>query len=61
MPSQYGDALKRHVDEVMAYSEEEFVQFMKDCRRPEGGFDIELDGWDTLVGNPRERLVERLK
>ncbi|KAH6633905.1 hypothetical protein B0J18DRAFT_1884 [Chaetomium sp. MPI-SDFR-AT-0129] len=61
MSFQYAVIPKRHVDVLLAYNDEEFGNFMKVCRQPGGRFDIELEGWDTLDGDSRGRLSERLK
>ncbi|KAK4143959.1 uncharacterized protein C8A04DRAFT_28302 [Dichotomopilus funicola] len=61
MSFQFAVVPKRHIDVLLAYNDEEFGNFMKVCRQPGGRFDIELEGWDTLDGDSRERLLERLK
>lgn len=47
--------------DVLAFSDAELVQFMEQNRRPDGGFDLDVAGWDSLPKDQREKLAERLK
>lgn len=47
--------------DVLTFSDAELVQFMEQNRRPDGGFDLDVAGWDSLPKDQREKLAERLK
>lgn len=49
------------VDDVLAFSDTELVQYMTQNRRQDGGFDLEFDGWEKLPIEQREQLAERLR
>ncbi|KAH8656454.1 hypothetical protein BGZ61DRAFT_466529 [Ilyonectria robusta] len=49
------------VDEIAAMGDAELGMFMKKHRRPGGGFELPVDGWDKLSKDERNRLAERLK
>ncbi|KAK7429751.1 hypothetical protein QQZ08_003777 [Neonectria magnoliae] len=49
------------VDEIAALSDAELGQFMTKHRRPDGGYELPVDGWDKLSKDERNRLAERLK
>ncbi|KAK4152083.1 hypothetical protein C8A00DRAFT_16590 [Chaetomidium leptoderma] len=43
------------------FSDAELVQYMKQNRRDDGGFDLEFDGWENLAKEQRDQLAQRLK
>ncbi|KAI8683292.1 hypothetical protein NCS56_00453400 [Fusarium sp. Ph1] len=49
------------VSELIAMSEEQLCQFMKEHRDANGGYTLPVDGWDKLSKDERERLASRLK
>ncbi|KAI1501061.1 hypothetical protein F5X99DRAFT_409373 [Biscogniauxia marginata] len=49
------------VDEIAAMSDTELGQFMTKHRRPDGGYELPVDGWDKLSKDERNNLAERLK
>ncbi|KID85143.1 ankyrin 2,3/unc44, partial [Metarhizium majus ARSEF 297] len=49
------------VDDIAAFSDSELAEFMKKHRRPNGDFDLPVDGWDKLSKDDRNQLAERLK
>ena len=49
------------VDDIAAFSDAELAKFMKENRRPDGGYDLPVNGWDKLSKNERVQLGERLK
>lgn len=49
------------VSELMAMSDEQLCQFMKEHRGTNGDYDLPVDGWDKLSKDERERLASRLK
>lgn len=49
------------VDSILAFSDAELVQYMKQNRRADGGFDLDVDGWEHLPKDRRDQLAERLK
>ncbi|CAH0019329.1 unnamed protein product [Clonostachys rhizophaga] len=49
------------VDGVAAMSDAELGQFMTQYRRPDGGYELPVCGWDMLSKDERNRLAERLK
>lgn len=52
---------KASVNHVLALSEEELVQFMKQNLGPDGAFDLPIEGWDTLQEDQRDQLAEKLR
>lgn len=62
MPSPEEDTTpKLSVECILAFSDEELVRYMKQGRRPDGCFDLEFDGWDTLPKDQRDQLANRLR
>ncbi len=57
MASSESMAPKLTVDDILAFTEEEFVQYMKQNRRPDGDFDLDFDGWDKLPKEQRDKLA----
>jgi hypothetical protein len=51
------------VDDVLAFSDAELVDYMKHNRcSDDGGFDLgDVDGWDRLPKHRRDQLAERLR
>ncbi|AEO63071.1 uncharacterized protein THITE_2107924 [Thermothielavioides terrestris NRRL 8126] len=50
------------VDEVLAFSDVELVEYMKNNRRPDGAFKLgNIDGWERLPSDQRHQLAERLR
>ena len=49
------------VEEIAALSDTALGQFMKVHRRPDGGYDLPVNGWDKLSEDERNRLARRLK
>ena len=49
------------VDDVLAFSDTQLVQYLKQNRRADGGFVLDLDGWEHLPKDQRGQLAERLK
>jgi hypothetical protein len=49
--------------DVLGFTDAELIEFMQQSRRPGdgGGFDLDIDGWDTLVGDQKEKFAERLR
>jgi hypothetical protein len=49
------------VDQIAAMGDAELGQFMTKHRRPNGGYDLPVDGWDKLSKDELDRLAQRLK
>ncbi|KAK3305051.1 uncharacterized protein B0T15DRAFT_187720 [Chaetomium strumarium] len=50
------------VNDILNFSDTELVQYMKQNRHADGGFDLgEVDGWENLAKEQREQLARRLK
>ncbi|KAK7397630.1 hypothetical protein QQX98_012997 [Neonectria punicea] len=49
------------VGDIAAFADTELAEFMKKHRRPNGDFDLPVDGWDQLSKDERDQLAERLK
>ncbi|KAL2175393.1 uncharacterized protein P884DRAFT_206220 [Thermothelomyces heterothallicus CBS 202.75] len=49
------------VNDIFSFSDEELVQYMKQNRRADGGFDLECEGWENLAKEQRDQLAQRLK
>ncbi|KJZ68025.1 hypothetical protein HIM_12584 [Hirsutella minnesotensis 3608] len=49
------------VDDILAFSDAELADFMQENRRPHGGYELPVDGWEKLSSVQRKRLVRRLK
>ncbi len=49
------------VSDIAAFSDAELVQFMQRHRRPDGGYELPVDGWDKLATDQRNKLAERLR
>ncbi|KHN96185.1 uncharacterized protein MAM_06033 [Metarhizium album ARSEF 1941] len=45
----------------MSFDDVELVQYMMPNQRPDGGFELEFDGWEELPEDQRDALVEKLK
>ncbi|RSL43878.1 hypothetical protein CEP54_014913 [Fusarium duplospermum] len=50
-----------HVSELMAMSDDQLTQFMKEHRDSTGIYNLPVDGWEKLSKDERERLASRLK
>ncbi|KAI0549732.1 hypothetical protein F4679DRAFT_595523 [Xylaria curta] len=61
MASTEAETVTLSVDEIAAMSDAELGQFMTKHRRPDGGYELPVDGWDKLSRDERNRLAERLK
>ncbi|KAI1073381.1 hypothetical protein F5B20DRAFT_587319 [Whalleya microplaca] len=61
MASPEAETATLSVDEIAAMSDAELGQFMTKHRRPDGGYELPVDGWDKLSKDERNRLAERLK
>jgi len=48
---------------VLGFTDANLIEFMQQSRRPGdgGGFDLDIDGWDTLAGDQKEKFAERLR
>ncbi|KAL2256262.1 hypothetical protein VTK26DRAFT_1919 [Humicola hyalothermophila] len=54
--------LKLTINDILGFSDAELVQYMKQNRRADGGFDLgEVDGWENLAKEQRDQLAQRLK
>ncbi|KAJ4309035.1 hypothetical protein N0V84_011732 [Fusarium piperis] len=49
------------VEDIAVFTDAELAEFMKKHRRPNGGFELPVDGWDKLSKDERDQLAERLK
>lgn len=49
------------VQDVLAFTDEELVQFMQKHLRPDGNLELPIDGWDKLPISERNCLAERLR
>lgn len=49
------------VHDVLAFSDAELVQYMRQHRYSDSGFDLHVEGWDALPKDQREKLAERLR
>ncbi|KAI8722513.1 hypothetical protein NCS52_00395300 [Fusarium sp. LHS14.1] len=49
------------VSELMALSDEQLTQFMKEHREENGDYVLPVDGWEKLSKGERERLASRLQ
>ena len=49
------------VSELMAMSDEQLIQFMKEHCDAKGNYTLPVDGWEKLSKDQRERLASRLK
>ncbi|KAB5513039.1 hypothetical protein GE09DRAFT_1047315 [Coniochaeta sp. 2T2.1] len=49
------------VNNILAFRDAELVQYLKQNRRADGGFDLDLDGWEHLQKDQRDQLAARLK
>ncbi|SPQ21428.1 2c21dfe6-ac02-4bdf-bd79-7703c72d2fae [Thermothielavioides terrestris] len=50
------------VDDVLAFSDVDLVEYMKNNRRPDGAFKLgNIDGWERLPSDQRHQLAERLR
>ncbi|KJZ69148.1 hypothetical protein HIM_11466 [Hirsutella minnesotensis 3608] len=49
------------VEHITALSDAGLANFMKKNRRPDGRYELPVDGWDKLSKDERNRLAERLK
>ena len=49
------------VGDVLAFNDAELVQYMEQNQQPDGGFDLEFEGWEKLPKDQREQLAERLR
>ncbi|KID86448.1 hypothetical protein MGU_06260 [Metarhizium guizhouense ARSEF 977] len=49
------------VGEVFAMNDAELAEFMQRHRRPNGDYQLPVDGWDKLSKDERSRLAERLE
>ncbi|KAK0754735.1 hypothetical protein B0T18DRAFT_485135 [Schizothecium vesticola] len=49
--------------DVLGFTDAELIEFMQQSRRPGdgGGFDLDIDGWDILAGDQKEKFAERLR
>ncbi|KAK4151489.1 hypothetical protein C8A00DRAFT_45301 [Chaetomidium leptoderma] len=61
MPSFEPTTPKLSVSDIFSFSDAELVQYMKQNRRADGGFDLEADGWENLAKEQRNQLAQRLK
>lgn len=61
MPSPGSATANLCVDDVLAFDDAELFQYMKQNHHPDGGFDLEFDGWETLPKDQRDRLAEKLR
>jgi hypothetical protein len=60
MSSEEPAALTVSVDDIAAMSDAALAVFMEKNRRPDGGFELPVDGWDKLSKDERKSLAERL-
>lgn len=51
---------KLSVDDILAFTDAELVQYMKQSRRPDGAFELDCEGWE-LPKDQRDQLAERLR
>jgi hypothetical protein len=49
------------VDHVLALSNEQLVQFMKQNLGSDGSFNLPIEDWDTLTKDQRDQLAEKLR
>ncbi|KAH8889940.1 hypothetical protein GQ53DRAFT_689303 [Thozetella sp. PMI_491] len=61
MPSSEPTTPKLSVDDILAFSEAELVQYMKQNHYPDRGFDLDFAGWENLPKDQRDQLAERLR
>lgn len=61
MPFQEPTTAMLPVQDILAFSDVELAQFMQLHRRPNGDFELSVDGWDELSAEERSALAERLK
>jgi len=49
--------------DILGFTDADLIEFMRQSRRPGdgGGFDLGIDGWDTLAGDQKEKFAERLR
>ncbi|KAH6613698.1 hypothetical protein B0J18DRAFT_494508 [Chaetomium sp. MPI-SDFR-AT-0129] len=55
-----GDKTQLLVQDILSFSDEELVQYMKKNHGP-SGFDLDVGDWAELEGEERERFAERLR
>ncbi|KAL2171812.1 hypothetical protein VTG60DRAFT_1509 [Thermothelomyces hinnuleus] len=60
MPSFEPMASNVTVNDIFSFSDGELVQYMKQNRRADGGFDLEFEGWENLAKEQRDQLAQRL-
>jgi hypothetical protein len=49
------------VADINAISDATLAVLIEENRRPDGGFELPVDGWDRLSEDERNRLAERLR
>ena len=49
------------VQDLLDLSDAQLARFMEEHRRPNGNFELPVDGWDELSPTQRSHLAERLK
>lgn len=52
---------KLSVGGILAFSDAELVQYMKQNRGADGDFNLDFDGWEHLQRDQRDQLAERLR
>ena len=61
MSSSKSPTQKLSVDDILALSEADLVQYMEQNRGPDGSFDLPVEGWEKLAKDKRDRLAETLR
>ncbi|KID77658.1 hypothetical protein MAJ_11488, partial [Metarhizium majus ARSEF 297] len=49
------------VDDLFTLSDGQLGEFMEEHRRPNGSFELPVDGWNKLSQRERDHLAERLR
>ena len=49
------------MDDITTLSDAQLAQLMEEHRRPNGNFELPVDGWDKLTKEERNHLAERLR
>ncbi|KJZ69501.1 hypothetical protein HIM_11098 [Hirsutella minnesotensis 3608] len=60
MYSLVSTAATLSVDDITALSDAQFTRFLTEHRRPDGNFELPVDGWDKLTKDERNHLADRL-
>ncbi|KXX80631.1 hypothetical protein MMYC01_203397 [Madurella mycetomatis] len=61
MPSIEPTTPKLSIRDIFSFSDTELVQYMKQKRSANSGFNLEFDSWENLAKEQCDKLTERLK